>query len=333
MKTRTISSYYPRVVLKAARNRGLDTQALLRDARITSELETHDQVRVTISQYVRLFQRTLRLIQDESFGCLPNPMRQDTFAVACEWVINSATIEQVLNNFCRFYGVVTDDMVLQLSRADGRAVFTVALKEPEWDADHYIGDTFLSIAHRLSMWLAGKNIPLISAGFAYSSCSPLEEKMYLFPCPHNFSVQGPSYIEFNEDYLKLPVLKTEVEMQRYIRNSPTDLLSRLSDSETLSGKVYTIITRQDFSAIPESSAVAQEVFMTEQTLRRKLRAEGTSFQQIKDELRRDAAIHHLSRPKLSITQIAENLGFSTPGAFSRAFKNWVGVSPDAYRGQ
>ena len=67
------------------------------------------------------------------------------------------------------------------------------------------------------------------------------------------------------------------------------------------------------------------------TLRRRLEAEGTSYQGIKDELRRDAAIHHLCHSSLSIADIGSLLGFQEPSAFHRAFKKWSSVQPGEYR--
>ena len=60
-----------------------------------------------------------------------------------------------------------------------------------------------------------------------------------------------------------------------------------------------------------------------QTLRRRLREEGSSYQEIKDNIRRDAAIGYLSRPQLSIMEIAQMMGFSEPSTFHRAFKKWI----------
>jgi len=67
------------------------------------------------------------------------------------------------------------------------------------------------------------------------------------------------------------------------------------------------------------------------TLRRRLEAEGGSYQAVKDELRRDAAIHHLCQSTLSVAEIAERLGFADGSAFHRAFKKWSGVQPGEYR--
>jgi len=77
--------------------------------------------------------------------------------------------------------------------------------------------------------------------------------------------------------------------------------------------------------------IAGEFHMAPTTLRRRLGAEGTSYQSIKDELRRDAAIHHLCTSSLSIADISSLVGFQEPSAFRRAFKTWSGVQPSEYR--
>ncbi|HVQ26648.1 MAG TPA: AraC family transcriptional regulator, partial [Planctomycetota bacterium] len=67
------------------------------------------------------------------------------------------------------------------------------------------------------------------------------------------------------------------------------------------------------------------------TLRRRLEAEGSSYQGVKDELRRDVAIHQLCTTRLGIAEIGHLLGFQDPSAFHRAFKKWCGVQPGEYR--
>ena len=64
---------------------------------------------------------------------------------------------------------------------------------------------------------------------------------------------------------------------------------------------------------------------------RRLESEGTSYQGIKDQLRRDAAIHHLCNSTLGIAEISGLLGFQEPSAFHRAFKKWTGAQPGEYR--
>jgi len=83
--------------------------------------------------------------------------------------------------------------------------------------------------------------------------------------------------------------------------------------------------------LPELEAVARELGTAPATLRRRLKAEGESFQAIKDEVRRDLAISYLSTTDKSIREIALELGFLEPSAFHRAFRKWAHTSPGAYR--
>jgi len=71
--------------------------------------------------------------------------------------------------------------------------------------------------------------------------------------------------------------------------------------------------------------------MTSRTLRRKLKEEGESYQQIKDRVRCDIAIRLLTEESLTVAETGELIGFTEQAAFCRAFKSWTGVPPSAYQ--
>ena len=66
------------------------------------------------------------------------------------------------------------------------------------------------------------------------------------------------------------------------------------------------------------------------TLQRKLSSEGTSFREITQQIRFTKAIELLDR-NLEVREISQYLGYEEVSNFIRAFKNWTGVSPGAYR--
>jgi AraC-like DNA-binding protein len=80
-----------------------------------------------------------------------------------------------------------------------------------------------------------------------------------------------------------------------------------------------------------AEAIATRLDITPRTLARRLRAEGTSFQEIRDDVRRKLAESYLRKTAMPAADIALALGFSDATAFSRAFRRWTGVSPIRYR--
>ncbi len=73
--------------------------------------------------------------------------------------------------------------------------------------------------------------------------------------------------------------------------------------------------------------VAKLLSMHRRTLNRRLKAEGTTFQELLDEVRFEAACQLLDTARIPITEIATSLGYAETSAFSRAFRRWSGATP------
>lgn len=73
--------------------------------------------------------------------------------------------------------------------------------------------------------------------------------------------------------------------------------------------------------------VAASLGLSERTLQRRLRQEGTSFRELLDEVRSALAVNYMREPRFRLTDIAQLLGYSELSVFSRSFKRWFGVSP------
>ncbi len=71
--------------------------------------------------------------------------------------------------------------------------------------------------------------------------------------------------------------------------------------------------------------------MSVPTLHRRLQKEHTSYQNIKDDCRKMAAVDLLLYSDLSNSMVAERLGFSDDGTFHRAFRKWTGQTPTEFR--
>lgn len=76
--------------------------------------------------------------------------------------------------------------------------------------------------------------------------------------------------------------------------------------------------------------LARDLGYSRQTLYRRLKVEGITYEQLLDGLRRRLALRFM-REGASVKDAAYRLGFSDPAAFSRAFKRWTGSSPSDMR--
>lgn len=330
--TLTLSSHYPRVILRAIQDQPELGRQLLLEAGVAEAALQEPQARVPVPAQTLLYQRISRHLNDESFGYLPSHLRAGTFAMACEYAASAATIGGALQRLCHCYQLVTDDIQLSLERGEGKAKFQVTLARPELDIAHFITETMLCIGFRFPAWLAGQAIPLTVAAFAYPPPEHVGEYVFLFPGEHRFHASG-NWVSFSADMLDLPIVKSVEDVRDYGERAPADLMNKLVGSDSFTNRVYLALSRRGDGERRDIGAIAGDLALTEQTLRRRLRAEGSSFQKIKDGLRLDTAIFHLSGDKYTIAEISEKLGFSTPGAFSRAFRNWMAMSPDEYRGR
>jgi AraC-like DNA-binding protein len=79
------------------------------------------------------------------------------------------------------------------------------------------------------------------------------------------------------------------------------------------------------------SQVATALGFSERGLRRHLERSGTTFRTLTNEIRERRARAMLANAATPIKTIADDLGFDSPSNFARSFKQWTGMSPQAFR--
>lgn len=82
---------------------------------------------------------------------------------------------------------------------------------------------------------------------------------------------------------------------------------------------------------PAAEDIATQLNMSVRTFKRRLSEQGTSFRLLLEEAQRLSAIELLRQRHLTLERIAQELGYSDPANFTRAFKRWTGMTPSAFR--
>ncbi len=322
-----IHRHYLDALGRVANRLRLDNQLLLDHAGLSGD----ERDRVPIDGFVNYCGQFWQRLDDELFGLTGQPCRPGSFKFLADQCMGCLNLRQVFEKAQHFYALFTG-LRLEIREDGDQATLSLENCRPELDPEHVLIEFVLTSWHRFASWMIGNQVVLNLAEFAYAPPGHVAEYQYLFPTLHRFNAVRSAMV-FSSEYLDQPIVREPDQTGPYLHNFPYSALVRPKNDHSYTTRVRTVI-RQDPGfpvLIPDFDKVSGQMNLTSSTLRRKLKSEGTSYQQIKDLLRRDLAIGHIQSAALSIGEIAHKVGFAEPGAFIRAFKSWTGVTPGYYR--
>ncbi|ARX85548.1 MULTISPECIES: AraC family transcriptional regulator [Streptomyces] len=331
MARRTITVHHVRAVLRGAERAGVDTVPLLQAAQIPPLLLGDDRARITAVQFARLFRGLYRATEDEFLGLGSSPSRPGTFAMMCYAALGCRDLGTAMERGVTFYGLFPGGPDLALTRTADGVVFTV---RNDLDQDFFLAECLLIIWHRLCSWLIGRRIELRWADFGHPPPPHKDEYEELFGCPVRFGAERTG-AGLAPHWLAAPLVRDEDALAAMLRRAPFDLLSRREYGTTVAEQVRRAlaVALRDSPRLPSLGEIAARLAVSPATLRRRLAQESTSYQRLKDAVRRDAAIAGLAEGREPIARLAARLGFSEDTAFHRAFRRWTGTTPGAYRAE
>ena len=326
----TISIYFVNAALAGVKKLGMDVDTLLSHVGIEAELLNQPKARISPEQYTRFIKMLWMVTQDEHAGFSSQPRRLGSFAIMCQFIIHAKTLGEALERSVQFYRLFGDDWFVHVERDKHEARFIphISIKD---DPNHFMTESMLMIWHGLASWLIDRRIPLERVNFKYSRPEQADEYDALFFAPVMQFDANRTEVIFAVDYLDLPIRQTEESLEEFLRSAPAQLLVNFKNTNSLTSRIRDVLKSHIGEEMPTLNDVASMLYLSPQTLRRRLASEGKSYQGVKDALRRDAAIHLLLQPRLTLEDVAQQVGFSETSTFHRAFKKWTGVTPGLYR--
>jgi len=328
-------------LLRMASERGYEYASLLTAAGLDFDPMDPEspgwQATVSAMQYSRIYQQTLSLLQDESFGLHPGKViSPGAFRMMCYCIIGCGSLGSAIRRAADFYRTFFDGEA-QLYANFSQRHARVGYRDMGRGGEHQVNvvDAYgLSIWHRFFGWLTGRPITLERVDFFGEEPVNLEKYQQLFGCPLYFG-QPANLLYFDAEYLRYPLVHTEQSLQEFLRTAPYQLLTMTQESheDSLVTQVRAMIGHDFSHGFPGFEAISAALQISAPTLRRRLKREGTSFQQLKDQCRSEAARELLLLEELSISSIASRLGFTDASTFHRSFRKWTGSTPGAYRAE
>ena len=298
-------------------------------AGISSFLLTAPHGRVTVEQFATLYRLLVNEHDDETPGFFARPLRGGTLKLLCLSVLEAPTLKVALHRYTLFFRILLDDFGYVYSVQNGLARVALLEYQPPAGSRILVHELMLKLFHGIASWMIARKIPPVMMECAYPQPAHSADYLYFYPGKVTFS-QPQTAMYFDAALLEQPIRQTKQHLGAFLRRAPADWFYVSLEERLISHRVREHLGRHlaDSGSVND---VAQALHMSVRTLARRLANEGTHFQAVKDEFRRDIAIQALIRSERSLPTIADELGFQDMACFSRAFKAWTGNSPAAYR--
>jgi AraC-like DNA-binding protein len=326
----TVAICFVAAALASVRARHMDADALLTRVGLSPALLQMPQARVSYKHYGELWRLVALTLDDEFFGQDSRRMKAGSFAMLVHAVIGCKNLAQALERSLRFYGLILDDISGSLVRGSTEASVLLRERSAELPPRVFGQEVLLMLLHGVACWLVGRRIPILRAQFNYPEPRHSAEYRLMY-CMELAFRQPHTAIVFPAEYLDLPIVQHERSAKDFLRTAPESILVKYKNGSSLSARIRRRLRQLLPDEVPDFDTLAAEMNLTTATMRRRLHEEGASYQEIKDQLRRDLAISYLCHSGRSVMDIALELGFSERSAFHRAFRKWTGASPGEFR--
>jgi AraC-like DNA-binding protein len=92
-----------------------------------------------------------------------------------------------------------------------------------------------------------------------------------------------------------------------------------------------LLSQRMRSGRSDLDGLASKLGLSPRTVQRRLADDGLNFQNLLVECRKERAVDLLAEPHLTINEISDLLGYSSHSHFTRAFRQWLGTTPEKFR--
>jgi AraC-like DNA-binding protein len=193
----------------------------------------------------------------------------------------------------------------------------------------FVVELHIGIFIALSLDVMGREFREVAIGTTFDPCPDTVREIDPLKVAR-FERADDNRISFDAEYLDQPTMMGSPAVNRMLLEICDSEIEQLHKRQGLAGEVRAALITNGCRTMGHES-LARRLNMTERSLRRRLRAEGTSFRQLHEELQMQAAIGYLRDTAITVEAIAENLGYSDTANFRRAFRRWTGQTPQACR--
>ncbi len=317
-------------VFKALAEMGIDETIMEKEIGLKrQDLEAPD-VRVPVTLWNQFLEFGQKWSHNPAFALhLGENTSHSLMSVVGHVVFNSRTAGEGIRQYIRFIKLANEGDRVDLEEEDETVAVVYTTENPAFSSPLAMERNFSLAVSRLRRY-TNTNISPVLVDFQHPSPSYIDEYKRVFQAAVRFE-QEKNRLVFNKTALDLKIGRRSAHLYSGLVNYAEVLMERLLRRRPVTRKARQWILKFLSDGDIDIETVAKKMYMSRQTLYRKLKKEGTSFKQLLDDTRKVKAKEYLARRDHSVSEIAFFLGFSQISSFNRAFKRWYDKNPSDFR--
>lgn len=243
--------------------------------------------------------------------------------------MSCSTVHELIHTWLKYHSINHPDLDLNYRVEDGFAVLEAKLRSQNSSEQIFAKEVLFSSVYTTVGFLLNELPEWTELWFDYPEPQYLDSYSDVFQQSPKFS-KSQCQMRIPLELLDKPLPSANPAAARIYQQQCAEMLRTMTQRHGLARQVQKLLLEHSAN-FPRISEVAGKLHMSERTLRRRLTAEGTSFQEVFNDVRCRLAGEYLDSTLLSVADIADLLGFADPSNFRRAFIQWSGRSPAQHR--
>jgi AraC-like DNA-binding protein len=318
------------VLLDRAPQLGVSRDTLLREAKLDERQLRDPAGRVPLAAIARLWRALASSVSDPALGLrVGADVHVREFGVVGYALAFSSTVGSALRRVSRYSRILSDAHALTLETA-GEATWVRLDMQSELRAFRPAVDYRLAAILSVCREIAAAPIAPLIVQLPYRRPPDVKEYERFFGGPLEFGTLVAAFLLRNDD-LARPNAMADKTLTSYLDRLAEQALASVRSEPSFREQVRRMLWSELTETVPTLPRAARRLGMSDRTLQRQLRDQGTTFAELLAELRREMAPSLLRDGRLSVSEVAFLLGYEDPSAFRRAFRRWFGRSPRSYR--
>jgi AraC-like DNA-binding protein len=296
------------------------------------ELADHERL-VTAEQELRVVRNLRRAAPGISGVEVGRSYHVSTFGILGFALLSSRTLLEALNAALRYIDLSFTFAIPDPYVEQGRLVLAVDEHRLPADVRDFLVERDLAAIHSVAGELLTRPLPLLDLELAApgpSAPSTDEAAREVFGRVPSYS-RARSALTFDPAHLDLVLPQGNPQSRAMSEALCNDVVARRRARTGVTQQTRVLITQHLAQGAP-MEVVAAGLGLSERTLRRRLTEQGTSYQELLDEVRASLSTELLTRARLGVEDTALRLGYAEASSFIHAFKRWHGVTPTAFAG-